>query len=1133
MKKQNKVYRNIIVFVLSFIILINNLNLSFAESDTIYIDSIDDLVKFSQDASLDTYFRGKTIILQSDIDISSVESFSIPTFGGIFDGRGNTISGISISESGSIQGLFRYLQEDGVIKDLNVSASIKPSGSQNVVGGIVGNNRGSIEGCNFNGDVMGKNSIGGIAGINEATGTISDCSSSGKISGEHFIGGIVGQNLGTIFKSYNLSEINTSIVESTSNRGDINWSQINSIENVNAYTDIGGIAGLSSGYLQDCVNRGPVGYKYMGYNVGGIVGRQSGYLSNCKNYNTVLGRKDIGGIIGQVEPHLTLSFSEDMIQKLNHEVNLLQNIMNKSFANVRSSSGAISSEIDSISKSLDDTHESMEILSRGTLDHIDHITDTVNIASKRISYTLEEIIPILDQAEELSDRFNDGLKHIESGFDNLEETSNSMADALNEGKGAVEDLREGINLAGDAIYKTKGTLNRLLNILENKGSIKDIVKELEEALGQLEESFVDGSESISNILDALRNLDIKNPDWDDLLKELDSLSGDFESTAPSVFRLNREISTIISNGLLQTKIDTRRDLNDIFDDLYNSSRNIDTSIKGIYYSLSKLETTSQQSGDAFHDFSTGFYKFANASESMTAVLVSIRDLVDSLVSEPDIVLNNISSDYRQSGEDLFESIGNISSQVNNINGEIRDAGDILINDIEAINDQIFVVFNLLMTSIEGKDKSEYIEDISNEDVDDTSLGVVYKNQNYGYVSGDVNTGGIAGSMAIEYDLDPEDDIFKKGAPSLNFKYMTTAILKECINHGKVNSKKDYIGGIAGRMDLGLIKGCENYGDVESKEGDYVGGIAGASDTRIDNSFVLSSISGKNYLGGIAGYGNDISNSYTLVKFENGTEWIGSIAGKSEGEITNNYYVNDRVAAIDGISYSGKACPISYEELLRVDILPKAFTEFHTIFIADGEIIDEIPFQYGDSFNFTLLPDIPVKDGYDGHWEDFDSSNMVFNTTVEAIYNPLKTVLASEILRAGDGFPLLLAEGKFNNDVKLNLFPFDIANTKLPMKDKKILDAWNIELLGLEDEDEDYILRLLLPETKRKVTVWEYKDGGWDKLDSTINGSYIVFSMNGESGTFCMVEDSFPWMISIIISTILLMMLFFIKKNNKI
>lgn len=1129
MRKENKINIRISSLLLALFILINNLSPSLATSNTIYIDSSEDLVKFSQDAVLDKFFIGKTLVLRSNIDVSNTEFSPIPTFGGVFDGGGNTISGLNIEGNGSIQGLFRYLQEGGIVKNLNVSGMVKPAGSQNIVGGLVGNNKGTIDNCNFNGQVSGKNNIGGLVGINEARGTISNSTTSGNVNGEHFTGGIVGQNLGTILKSSNFSEINTSGVETISNIEDINWSQVNSMENISAHTDTGGIAGLSIGFIQDCNNHGHIGYKYMGYNVGGIVGRQSGYLSNCKNYNTVLGRKDIGGIVGQVEPYLTLSFSKDVLQKMDREVNILQNLMNKSYRNINTSSNLVSSEFDGIIKSVDNTKDSLEKLSGETLDYIDGVTDTVNISIKRIEYTLEEILPILDQAEEVSKRLGDGLDHIETAFDNLEITSKKMSDALDTSKDSIEDLREAIYSGEDAIHNIDYALNRLIDNIENKDTIDNIAREVEIALSRLERSFIDGSEAITNILQALK--DIKELDKSTLLEDIESISLAVKSISPTLARLTKEVPSIIRSSLLETTKSTRKDLNYIFDDLYNFSRDLDKSLKTTNKTIVKLDASSQQMGIAFKDFSKGFSKFELSSEAMSSMIESIRDLVDSLVSEPDIELANISSDYRQSGEALFENIGSISSKISKINEEIKDTTTNLVKDFEAINNQIFLIFDLLIKSIEDRDESQYIQDISDENVDTMSLGTVYKNQNYGSVNGDVNIGGISGSIAIEYDLDPEDDIFKEGAPSLKFQYLTTAILRDCINHGKISSKKDYVGGIVGIMDLGLITACENYGDIESKEGSYVGGIAGVSYTSINNSFVLSALSGKDYIGGIAGYGKNISNSYTLTKLTSGVEWLGSIAGQTEGKISNNYYVSENIGGIDGIDYSGKACRMDYDDLIELDSLPKLFTEFNITFIADGKVIDKIAFDYGQAFNPELLPELPKKDGYEGEWDYFEANSMKFNTTVEALYNPITTVLASEILNKEDGRPLLLIEGKFDKDVKINLSELNPDNINMPVKTNEILQVWNIELIGSEDS-ENHQVRLFLDEKYKKASIWSLKGNKWEEIDSSINGSYAIFNMEGNSGSFSVVKNSLKWIYAVILFLLLFIAFLFVRRIKK-
>lgn len=109
---------------------------------------------------------------------------------------------------------------------------------------------------------------------------------------------------------------------------------------------------------------------------------------------------------------------------------------------------------------------------------------------------------------------------------------------------------------------------------------------------------------------------------------------------------------------------------------------------------------------------------------------------------------------------------------------------------------------------ESDSLEDRIVDVSDEEIEKTTRGKAYACRNNGEVEGDVNVGGIAGSMAIEYDLDPEDDITKVGSDSLNFTLKTRAIIQNCVNQGEVTSKKDNAGGIAGNMALGLVVGAK-------------------------------------------------------------------------------------------------------------------------------------------------------------------------------------------------------------------------------------------------------------------------------------------------------------------------------------
>ena len=118
---------------------------------SIYLRTTEDLAELSRNCTLDSWSQGKTVYLEADIDLTGVDFSPIPTFGGTFEGQGHTISGLSITGSGNVRGLFRYIQPSGAVRDLHVSGSIAPSDRKNTLGGLVGENQGTITNCTFSG----------------------------------------------------------------------------------------------------------------------------------------------------------------------------------------------------------------------------------------------------------------------------------------------------------------------------------------------------------------------------------------------------------------------------------------------------------------------------------------------------------------------------------------------------------------------------------------------------------------------------------------------------------------------------------------------------------------------------------------------------------------------------------------------------------------------------------------------------------------------------------------------------------------------------------------------------------------------------------------------------------------------
>ena len=116
-----------------------------APKDTVYLSSADDLIQLAKNCRLDSWSQNRTVVLEADIDLSSVDFNGIPSFGGTWEGQNHAITGLSLSQDGSVQGLFRYVQQGALVRDMTVKGRIKPGGTRASVGGIAGSNAGTIE----------------------------------------------------------------------------------------------------------------------------------------------------------------------------------------------------------------------------------------------------------------------------------------------------------------------------------------------------------------------------------------------------------------------------------------------------------------------------------------------------------------------------------------------------------------------------------------------------------------------------------------------------------------------------------------------------------------------------------------------------------------------------------------------------------------------------------------------------------------------------------------------------------------------------------------------------------------------------------------------------------------------------
>lgn len=1031
-----------------------------AETDiTIHIQTQEDLEELAKNCQLDTWSQGKTIILDNDLTLSetSWELLPIPTFGGTFEGNNHTISSNFLNGENSQTELFDTLQTSAVVKSLTVVGRVTSDGD--FLGGLAAKNYGKLLDCAFEGTVQGSASVGGLVGINETTGQIINCRFQGTVTGEHYVGGVAGQNTGSLIQCANSGDINTTAVEVSADISDL--SPLRTTESVPAGTDIGGIAGFSNGVIQSCENTGSVGYEHMGYNVGGIVGRQSGYLDGCKNIGTVNGRKDVGGVTGQLEPQVTLRYNEDLLDQLWVELDTLQELTNQASVNAQNGSSHLSSSMNSLISNISSAKDAVSGLSGALTNWGNETVQQINDVSARISWVINQTEPILDITSE--------------AFDVLEEASSLLAQAAQ----TVESL-------GD------------------QGAAA--ASELKQASQSVQDAVSSGNSCVAHLKAALQ------------------IAAEFpntEDTSALVAKILEELSAAKT-------------------ELFNSKTSLENAVSHLNNATALLESMGEPGSNALQDLTSVTDLLNQVVSSMGTGADQLQQIVAELADNPAISFSPVGSEITSKGDALDAALSQVLNSASGIQDSLSSTSTTLLNDIQAINRQIGVITELVKQNMEEakeKDPADSFEDISDEDSGEPTSGKIYGATNSGEVFGDINVAGIVGSMSVEYDFDPEDDLTKDGTRSLDFQYKTVAVVTGCTNEGNVSAKKDYAGGIVGRMDLGAVKACESYGTVASSSGDYVGGVAGLSCATIRNCFVKCTVSGGDYVGGAVGSSEEntvVSGCYTLVDIPDSGRYSGAISSTENGEFTENYYVSDTLAGLGRISYVGKAEPISFETLTQVDGLPQEMTQFTLRFLVEGEEIESKSFSYGDSFSADVFPEIPVKDGYYAFWDTDNLSELHFDKIVTAKYARYVLTLPSQAVRES-GRPVFLMDGDFDQKATLT-----VSRVEAPeqVNGKKAWEQWTLQCS--DTSQDSYTVRYLSSdETGEGCCVFVKQDGQWKKMDCTTFGTYLVFSVSTAQTEVAIVPaDSmwFLWLLWLLIGLgiliLLLGLVFLVRKLRK-
>lgn len=271
------------------------------------ITTSEELAWFSEAVKSDGTLNGK---LMSNLLLNSEETPTANRWNGIgsystkyvgtFDGNGKQILGYYSKYENYTggNGLFGYLGEGAIVKDLTLSGTIEGDGT---VGAIAGQSYGQIEGCVSRVNITNKSACtGGIVGRAYSTAAIVNCGNEGNITSllnstysDAKVGGIVGESYCAVLGCYNSGNIDGGSKNSGKVAGILGYTnngdtRIENCYNLGAISGTDYVAGISARHtmgaapsIQNCYSVGTITANADATHVGTIAGDLLGTVENC------------------------------------------------------------------------------------------------------------------------------------------------------------------------------------------------------------------------------------------------------------------------------------------------------------------------------------------------------------------------------------------------------------------------------------------------------------------------------------------------------------------------------------------------------------------------------------------------------------------------------------------------------------------------------------------------------------------------------------------------------------------------------------------------------------------------------------------------------------------------------------
>lgn len=1060
---------------------------------------------------------------------------------GVNRGRiiGCSFSG-TVSGKSSVGGIAGVNEESGLITDCSSEGVMK---SEHFTGGITGQNMGTVIHCtnlssvnttvtdeSFSlGDISldtftqteGVNDVtdtGGIAGF--SSGAVQSCTNKGRIGYQHVgynVGGIVGRQSG--------------YVSGCENHGEINGRK-----------DIGGIAGQAEPYTSIFFAEKKLDTLRTQLNtlsdtlsdtIDHIDSRSDTASANADDITDRLDKLKNNTDSFLDEADRIINYDIDSVNELSSRLSDMIDMLSPAADSLSDASDSLANSLEQITDAVTLLKESMEEMDKG-FDELEFLTDDLDDAVRKFRDASDSIGKSLDALQAAlgdPDKTEQALNDLSSSLDDMGVSLEDLSAACGE---AVEKLTDKALSLSDTLDQYKPDL--IIALKNIAGYAQNLAAQLDSTgavLNEFADIIQNGSTDpeeyayyLSVIMGSLPSTDLGGLlyAFAYLANVLNNIVSDsFEDDYNSYVSSNGSELTDIFYGLSEDISDTGNAAGDIFGALSDitgeiSPLSFDEMVEYLKETNSYIDEGADYIQNVIGSFDLAGDHFDTAFTSALAAVTAVSDASDDINNAADSfsdsmdgisdTLDYFSSidkvdfigaddalvDARSLMENDLDLLLDLLKETANITD---DTVDILTEDAHKINDQARAAYNTLIDIIDdlsntSTDIEDYTEDISAEDSVGRSDGKIASCINFGNINGDVSVGGITGSMGVELDFDPEGDIETIGERSSDFLYKSKTVTRDSVNYGDVTSKKDGSGGIVGSIETGCLINCTAYGTISSTNGNCVGGVAGSSSAAIYGCNAMVHLSGGDYVGGISGTAKDMSDCISYVLITESGEFTGMIAGYAdeEGSISGNVFVdssavtgNRSVGAIDGISFDGKAFPITFEEMSENYKLPEDFTDLKLTFIADGNIVAELPFEYGGSISEDIIPKIPHLSGFFAEWPDdeIDYSLLTFPEKIEAEYSEYITSVSSEEMRDGIK-PVFIAEGAFGGD--------DILTAEPQNGTAENCTEWKLTLP--KDSSGEHTVRYL-PCGEPKSTVLTVNG---EAVTAEQDGSYLVFRVSG-------------------------------------